>query len=418
MENVLDVLHEREFVQDVTDEPELRKRLEQPITLYYGVDATAKSLHIGSLVQLMMLSWFQRHGHRPIALMGGGTTLVGDPSGKTSSRPMLSEDQIEENIRGIKSQLERFFDFEKGRALMVNNRDWLKPLNFVDFMREIGSRFSLNEVLRLEAYRTRLEAGGMTFFELSYVLMQSYDFLRLYLDRDCILQVGGSDQWGNSIMGADLIRRVTGGQAFVLVTPLITTSEGAKMGKSEKTENVWLDPNLTSPYDYYQHWRNVPDSAVKQSLAAFSFLPMPEIELLTAFEGAELNRAKEVLAFEATRLVHGEDEARKARELAHTLFADSADSATMADEVVALVTHHIDCEDFPDGIPVTELFREARLVSSSNEARRVINQGGLYIGEEKVTDPRARVDRSAVNRGLMLRRGKKDRIRVLCKNGP
>jgi tyrosyl-tRNA synthetase len=411
MENVLDVLRERGFVQDLTAEPELRKRLEQPVTLYYGVDATAASLHIGQVVQLMMLSWFQRFGHRPIALMGGGTTLVGDPTGKTSSRPMLTEREIEQNIRGIKPQLERFFDFDDGRALMVNNRDWLKPLNFVDFMRDIGSRFSLNEVLRLEAYRTRLEAGGMTFLELSYVLMQSYDFLRLYQDYDCVLQVGGSDQWGNSIMGADLVRRVTGAQAFVLVTPLITTAEGAKLSKSEKTRNVWLDLNMTSPYDYYQHWRDVPDSAVKQSLDVFTFLPMEEINSLTVSEGSELNQAKELLAFEATKIVHGEDEANKAQQASRGLFA----GAEVSEEVGELVTHPLDCAAFPDGIPVTDLFKEARLVSSSNEARSLISQGGLFIDDQKVTDPRARIDLTSLNGGqLMLSRGKKRRMRIVC----
>ena len=408
MENVLDVLHKRGFVHQVSDELELRRRLAQPITLYYGIDATASSLHIGPLMQVMMLAWFQRHGHRPIALMGGGTTLVGDPSGRTSSRPMLSEEQIEENVRAIRQQLQRFLDFEDDRALMVNNIDWLKPLNFVDFMRDIGSHFSINEVLRLEAYRTRLEAGGMTFLELSYVLMQSYDFLRLYQDYDCILQVGGSDQWGNSIAGADLIRRVARGQAFVLVTPLITASEGTKMGKSEKTQTIWLDPHLTPPYEYYQYWRNVPDSAVERSLAVYTFLPMEEVRALIAAEGAELNRAKEVLAFEATTIVHGADEARKAQDTARALFAGVG-----SDENVPTV--ELDCTRLAEGMPVTELFKEAGLVSSSNEARSLINQGGLSINGQPVTDPRARIDLSGLDNGhLMLSRGRKRYMRIVC----
>jgi len=267
------------------------------------IDATARSLPTGLLVGDMMLTWFQRCGHRPIALMGRGTTLIGDPTGKTASRPILTEEQIGENVRSIRQQLAHFLDFRDGRALMLNNADWLKPLSFIGFMRDIGARFSVNEILRLEAYRARLEAGGLSFLEFSYVLVQSYDFLRLYQDHDCILQVGGSDQWGNSIAGADLIRRVTGGEAFVLVAPLISTGAGTKMGKSEKGA-VWLDPLLTSPYDYYQYWRNVDDSAVERSLAIFTFLPVDEIRALSGKEGVELNRAKEVLAFEATRLCH------------------------------------------------------------------------------------------------------------------
>src|SRR5919199_2355008 len=251
MDNVLDVLHERGFVQDISDEAGLRERLKQPVSFYWGYDATAASLHAGSVLSLMMLSWFQRCGHRPVALAGGGTTLIGDPSGRISSRPMLTAREIEQNLQGIRPQLERFVDFSNGRALALNNADWLTKLNFVEFMRDIGTRFSVNEILRLEAYRTRLEAGGMTFLELSYVLIQSYDFLHLYREYDCALQVGGSDQWGNSIMGADLIRRVTGGEAFVLVTPLLETSTGTKMGKSA-AGSVWLDPNRTPPHDYYQ----------------------------------------------------------------------------------------------------------------------------------------------------------------------
>jgi len=415
MENVLDVLHERGFVQQVSDEPELRKRLEQPITLYHGIDATASSLHIGNLMQAMMLAWFQRHGHRPIALMGGGTTLVGDPSGRTTSRPMLSEEQIEQHVREIRQQLQRFLDFEDDRALMVNNIDWLKPLNFVDFMRDIGSQFSINEVLRLEAYRTRLEAGGMTFLELSYVLMQSYDFLRLYQDYDCILQVGGSDQWGNSIAGADLIRRVARGQAFVLVTPLITASEGTKMGKSEKTQTIWLDPRMTSPYEYYQYWRNVPDSAVARSLAIYTFLPMEEVRALSAAEGAELNRAKEVLAFEATTIVHGADEARKAQDAARALFGVLSEDLQLTGELTAQVTRRIGRDRLAEGMPVTELFKYAGLVSSANEARSLISQRGLSINGQTVTDPRARIGLSDMDDGhLMLSRGRKHHMRIVC----
>lgn len=407
MENVLDILQERGFVQDVSDEAELHTRLERSITLYQGFDATAISLHIGHLVGVMMLAWFQRCGHRPIALVGGGTTMIGDPTGKTASRPILTEDQIAENALAIKQQLAHFLDFENYRALLLNNADWLKPLSFIGFMRDIGARFSVNEILRLEAYRTRLEAGGLSFLEFSYVLVQSYDFLRLYLDHDCILQVGGTDQWGNSIAGADLIRRVTGGDAFVLVAPLISTGAGSKMGKTEKGA-VWLDPRLTSPYDYYQYWRNVDDSAVERSLAVFTFLPMDEIRALGRGEGAELNRAKEVLAFEATRLLHGEEEAEKARAAARSLFGGDQDAADMP-------TVGIERRRLAEGLPVTELFKEAGLVSSANEARNLIGQGGLSIDGRPVTDARMRVDLSFFQGDhVLLSRGRKRHMRVLA----
>ena len=408
MENVLHVLQERGFIQQVSDEPELRRRLERPITLYNGIDATADSLHLGHLVSIMALAWYQRYGHRPIALVGGGTTMVGDPSGRQSTRPILSEAEIVRNVAAIRKQLERFLDFDNGQALLVNNADWLLPLNFVGFRRDIGSRFPLNEVLRLEAYQTRLAAGGMTFLELSYVLMQSYDFLRLYEDFDCILQIGGSDQWGNSVMGADLIRRVTGGEAFVETSPLISTSGGAKMGKTAGNA-VWLSAERTSPYDYYQYWRNVDDASVEQMLAIFTFLPMDEVRRLGNLHGEDINRAKEVLAFEATRLVHGEEVAQQAQDAARALFA----AGTAGDS--GIPTTEIDRERLANGIPVTELFKLANLVKSANEARSLIAQKGLSINGEPVSDPHARVTFDALEDGhLMLARGRKQHMRVTC----
>jgi tyrosyl-tRNA synthetase len=408
MDNVLDTLTERGFVQQVSDEAGLRAQLERPITLYWGYDATADSLHAGSILSLMMLSWFQRSGHRPIALAGGGTTLIGDPSGRISSRPMLTPEEIEQNLAGIKPQIAHFIDFSDERALALNNADWLTKLNFVEFMRDIGSRFSLNEVLRLEAYRTRLEAGGMTFLELAYVLIQSYDFLHLYQEYNSILQVGGSDQWGNSIMGADLIRRVTGGDAFVLVTPLLETSTGAKMGKSAGG-TVWLDPAKTPPYEYYQYWRNIPDADVERMLAIYTFLPMDEVRRLGRAEGAELNRAKEVLAFEATKILHGEEEAGKAQAAARALFGRREDGAEDA-----VPTIEIERAQMEEGVPVTDLFKLAGLVGSANEARSLISQKGLSINDQPVTDPRARIDLSTVDNGhLLLSRGRKRHMRVV-----
>jgi tyrosyl-tRNA synthetase len=408
MDNVLDILQERGFVQEVSEPDRLRDLLgRQPITLYWGYDATADSLHAGSVLSLMMLSWFQCCGHRPIALAGGGTTLIGDPSGRLSSRPMLSEDDIASNLRGIRPQLARFLDFSESRALALNNLDWLKPLHFIEFMRDIGTRFSVNEILRLEAYRTRLEAGGMTFLEMSYVLIQSYDFLHLYREYDSVMQVGGSDQWGNSIMGADLIRRVTGGDAFVLVTPLVETSTGAKMGKSA-AGTVWLDPDKTPPYEYYQWFRNIPDADVERFLALFTFLPMEEVHRLGALEGTESNTAKEILAYEATKIVHGEEEADRAREASRALFGGAE-----ASDNVPTVT--LERSRLSEGLPVTELFKLAGLVTSANEARSLIAQGGLALNGEAVTDARARVGEEVLQGGASIRlsRGRKRHMRML-----
>lgn len=403
MENVLDVLRERGFVQDINDEDGLRRALEQPITLYYGIDATADSLTIGHMVGVMMLAWFQRTGHRPIALMGGGTSLIGDPTGREASRPILTPEEIEHNVRGIRGQLEYFLNFSDDASLVLNNAEWLTTLNYVDFMRDIGSRFSVNEILRLEAYRTRLEAGGLSFLEFSYVLMQSYDFLQLYQRYNCVLQIGGSDQWGNSIAGADLIRRVTGGQAYVLVCPLLLTAAGDKMGKTVAGA-VWLK---TPPYEYYQYWRNTEDRDVARFLATFTFLPMDEVRRLTEVSGAELNTAKEVLALEATRILYGEDTARRAQEQARAAFG--------AGSVEDMPTDAIDCARLTEGITVVELFKQFKLVTSANEARSLITQGGLSINGTPVRDPRALITRDALADGhLLLSRGRKRHLRIVC----
>lgn len=403
MDNILDVLRVRGLVQDISDEAGLRRQLEQPTTLYCGYDATADSLTIGHLVGIMMLAWFQRYGHRPIALMGGGTTLVGDPTGRQTSRPILSVDEIRTNLNAVREQMSRFLDFSEGRALLIDNADWLTKLNYVDFMREIGSRFSVNEILRLEAYRTRLEAGGLSFLELSYVLLQSYDFLQLYRQHDCRLQIGGSDQWGNSIMGADLIRRVTSGGAYVLVSPLLLTSAGVKMGKTAAGA-VWLK---TPPYEYYQFWRNVEDRDVERFLGIFTFLPMDEVRTLGHLDGAEVNRAKEVLAFEATKLRYGEGPAQDAQNAARSLFGSGK-----ADDTVP--TFRVSPRDLESGIPVTRLFKEAGLVVSTNEARRLIGQQGLAIDGVPLTDPHLVVTSDMVrDNQLLLSQGRKKHRRMV-----
>lgn len=393
-----------------SDEEGLRRALEQPTTLYNGIDATADSATTGHLMPLMMLTWFKRYGHNPIALMGGGTTLIGDPTGRTSTRPLLTTEEIDANVAAIRAQVEQVFSWVGGPPQFVNNAEWLTKLGFIEFMREIGTRFSINEILRLEAYRTRLEAGGLSFLEFTYVLMQSYDFLRLYQDHSCILQVGGSDQWGNSIMGADLIRRVTGGEAFVLVHPLLLAASGAKMGKTAGNA-VWLSATRTSPYEYYQYWRNVDDSQVENRLAIFTFLPMDEVRRLGSLEGQALNEAKKVLAFEATKIVHGEDEARKAQEAARSLFGGSGSE----DDIPTVDMERTVFDG--TGVPVTVLFREAGLVTSSSEARTQIQQGGLSVDGKKVTDPQARIDVTHLDGRdtLMLSRGKKRHMRVVVR---
>jgi tyrosyl-tRNA synthetase len=408
MQSLFDLLQERGFVYQCTEEDVLRKRLETPLTLYWGFDATADSLHIGHLVSIMMMAWFPRYGHHPIALAGGGTTLIGDPTGRTSARPMLSVEEINRNVEAIKGQLAHFFDFSDDRTRLVNNADWLTKLGFVEFMRDIGSRFSVNEILRLEAYRTRLEAGGLSFLEFTYVLMQSYDFLHLYQQYNCILQIGGSDQWGNSVSGADLIRRVTGGDAYVMSHSLIMTSAGTKMGKTAGGA-VWLDPHKTTPFEYYQHWRNTDDRDVEQRLAIYTFLSMDEVRELGSLEGSELNRAKEILAFEATKLVHGEEEAIRARDAAQALFRGGG----AVDDVP---TFELDRVDLSEGMAVTALFKAAGLVESANQARTMIKQGGLAINGDIVTDPHARLDTGGLqNGGLLLRAGKKRFMRVVLR---
>jgi tyrosyl-tRNA synthetase len=357
---------------------------------------------------IMALSWYQRFGNRPIALAGGGTTLIGDPTGRQQSRPILSADQIARNMEAIRPQMTRFLDFSEGKALLVNNADWLVDLNYVDFMREVGSRFTVNQILDLEAYRTRLEAGGLTFLEFSYVLLQSFDFLRLFQDHQCILQIGGSDQWGNSIAGMDLIRRVTGAQAFVEVSPLVTTGSGVKMGKSESGA-LWLDRNMTTPFEYFQYWRNVDDGAVGRCLAAFTYLPMDEVRRLGALEGADRNLAKETLAFEATRLLHGEEDALKAREAASALFQTGDDSENAP-------TWELDRSRLEAGIRIVDLAKESGLVQSTNEARSLIQQGGLSVDGQPVADVHSILSPDDLTNGrVLLRAGRKRFIRVVAK---
>jgi len=405
MKNVYDVLVERGFIEQVSDEAGVRGAMEKPITCYIGFDPSASSFHVGNLVPIMALAHMQRHGHRPITIVGGGTGMIGDPSGKTEMRQMLTREQIEANVQAQKAQLGRYLDFEGGKALMLNNADWLTKLNYIEFLRDIGRHFSVNRMLAAEAYRVRLEIG-LSFIEFNYMLLQAYDFLHLYREYGCVLQLGGSDQWGNILAGVDLTRRVEGATVYATVFPLITTSSGAKMGKTAAGA-VWLDRERVSPYEYYQFWINTEDPDVERFLALFTFLPMDRVKELGRLEGAELRKAKEVLAYEATKITHGEEEARKAQKASRRLFAEGG---TARDGVP---TTALAAEDLAAGIPVTELFQRVGLCGSRGDARRLIKQGGVYLNGERVTSIDALItDKDLEDGAILLRVGKKRYHRV------
>ncbi|MHB8991401.1 MAG: tyrosine--tRNA ligase [Chloroflexota bacterium] len=408
--NLFDVLAARGFVKDVSDERGLRLALERPITLYVGYDPTAPSLHIGHLLTIMALTWMQRFGHRPIALVGGGTGLIGDPTGRTVSRPVLTYEQIEENLKGLKRQLQRYLDFSEGRALMVNNAEWLTKLKYIEFLRDVGVHFSVNQMLATETYRTKLESdAGLNFVEFNYQLLQAFDFFQLYREYGCVLQCGGSDQWANSLAGADLIRRIEGGQAYVMVFPLLTTASGAKMGKTE-AGTVWLDPDLTSPYQFYQFWINTEDPDVERFLALFTHLPMEEVQALGRLQGADIRKAKEVLAFEATRITHGEDAAREAQAAARALFGGGEGSMEGAP------TTEIGAAELAEGIPAPQLFAMVGLAGSRGEARRLIQQGGAYVNGDRIESvDQVVTPHDLVEGSLFLRAGKKKYHRVVVK---
>ncbi|MGI6344321.1 MAG: tyrosine--tRNA ligase [Bacillota bacterium] len=401
MENVFDVLKERGFVQQLTHEEPLRKLLgSEQVTAYVGYDPTADSLHVGHMITIMALAHLQRHGHRPIALMGGGTGMIGDPTGKTEMRPILTLEEIDYNVQRQKAQMARFLDFSAGRAILANNADWLRPLKYIDFLREIGSQFSVNRMLTAECFKARMERG-LSFLEFNYMLLQAYDFLMLYRQYGCRLQMGGDDQWSNIIAGADLIRRLEQQEAYGLTIPLLMTSSGKKMGKTESGA-VWLDAERTSPYEFYQYWRNVEDADVERFLALYTFLPMDEVRRLGRLEGAEINEAKRVLAFEVTRLVHGEEEARKSEAAAQALFGNGGrlDGAPSTD---------LDRLTLAAGLNLLDLLLYTDLFSSKSDARRNVQQGGVYLNEERVDDPNLVVTDALARNGVIeVRKGKKN----------
>ncbi len=398
--NVYDILAERGFIEQCTHE-ELREILgKESVTFYIGFDATADSLTAGHFLTVMAMMHMQRAGHRPIALLGGGTTMIGDPSGKSDMRTLMTKETIQHNADCFQKQLSRFIDFDNDKAIIANNADWLLNLNYVEFLREIGIHFSVNKMLTADCYKQRMEKG-LTFFEFNYMLMQSYDFWKLNKLYGCTLQLGGNDQWSNILGGADLIRRKEGKPAFGLTFKLLTTSEGIKMGKTMKGA-VWLDPNKTSPYEFYQYWRNIEDVKVEECLGLLTFLPMDEVRRLGALEGAEINYAKEVLAFEITKIVHGEEEAKKAQEAARALFGGG-----MKSEDIPTTTYS--AAKFSEGIDLITLMCDAKLATSRSDARRTIQQGGVTVNDVKVEDfDRVFTSNDFDSDGaLLIRKGKK-----------
>lgn len=409
MPHILDTLKERGFIAQMTYPEELYEQLKNPTTFYVGFDPTADSLHIGHYIPIMAMAHMQRAGHKPIALMGGGTAMIGDPSGKTDMRKMMTVETIDSNVAHIKAQMSRFLDFSEDKAIIANNGDWLRHLNFIEFMRDIGSLFSVNKMLTAECYKARMATdNGLSFLEFTYMLMQSYDFLELFHRYGCRLQMGGNDQWSNMLGGADLIRRKDHEAAFACTFQLLLTHDGRKMGKTEAGA-LWLDPNKTTPFQFYQYWRNVDDKDVEKCLALLTFLPMDEVRRLGALQGSEINEAKKVLAFEVTKLVHGEEEAQKAADAAAALFAGGANGANIPSlEVTA--------EELGADGRVISLLTRAGLTKSNSEARKQVEAGAVSIGDDKVTDVNFAITPDMVGAdGLMLRKGKKGFCRLVLK---
>ena len=407
MEHILDILKDRGFIAQMTFEDELYEQLKTPTTFYVGFDPTADSLHIGHYIPIMAMAHMQRAGHKPIALMGGGTAMIGDPSGKTDMRKMMTVETIDHNVECIKKQMSRFLDFGEGKAIIVNNGDWLRHLNFIEFMRDIGSMFSVNKMLTAECYKARMATeNGLSFLEFTYMLMQSYDFLELFHRYGCRLEMGGNDQWSNMLGGADLVRRKDNEKAFACTFQLLLTHNGKKMGKTEAGA-LWLDPRKTSPYDFYQYWRNVDDKDVEKCLALLTFLPMDEVRRLGALKDAEINEAKKILAFEVTKLVHGEEEAKKAAEGAQAAFGGGSISENIP-------TLSLTAEDLAADRRISTLLVRSGLCKSQSDARKQIEQNAVSLGDQKITDPMATLsDEDLSAEGLLLKKGKKGFCRLV-----
>ena len=400
MENVFDVLKERGFIAQATHEDEIRELLgKEKVVFYTGYDPTADSLHVGHFLQAVAMRHLQLAGHTPIVLIGGGTTMIGDPSGRTDMRQMITPETIKENGERFKAQLGRFIDFTADNAIMANNADWLMNLEYIPFLREIGMHFSVNRMLTAECFKSRMEKG-LSFLEFNYMIMQAYDFLELNRRHGCVMQLGGDDQWSNIIAGTDLIRRKEGKQAYGMTFNLLTTSDGKKMGKT-MAGAVWLDREKTTPYEFFQYWRNIEDASVEKCLALLTFLPMDEVRRLGALEGSEINHAKEVLAYEVTKLVHSKEDADAAMEAARALFTNNNASANAP-------TTEVELPRLESGIAILEVLKETGLVPSSNEARRLISQGGISVNDIKVESIDFNVTADMLNDGvLMIKKCKK-----------
>ena len=404
-----DELVARGLIAQVTDEEEIKDLINNgKATFYIGFDPTADSLHVGHFMALCLMKRLQMAGNKPIALIGGGTAMIGDPSGRTDMRQMMTPETIQHNCDCFKKQMSRFIDFSDGKALMVNNADWLMDLNYIDVLREVGAHFSVNRMLTAECYKQRMEKG-LSFLEFNYMIMQSYDFYTLYQKYGCNMEFGGDDQWSNMLGGTELIRRKLGKDAYAMTINLLLNSEGKKMGKIQSGA-VWLDPEKTSPFDFFQYWRNVADSDVLKCIRMLTFLPLEEIDAMESWEGAQLNQAKEILAFELTKLVHGEEEANKAREASHALFAGGGDSAHMP-------TVELSSADFADGdMDILALLVKTELAPSRSDARRAVEQGGVSVADEKVTDIRTAYNADFFGAdGLVVKRGKKKFVKVVVK---
>jgi tyrosyl-tRNA synthetase len=409
VENVFETLKERGFIQQCTNADEITRLLSvEKITYYVGFDPTADSFHVGSLVPIMAMVHLQRSGHTPIAIIGGGTTMIGDPSGKTTMRQMISRETIESNGMEILSQLKRYLDFSDASGIFLNNADWLLPLSYIEFLRDIGRHFRVNEMIRAEAYRQRLEReGGLSFIEFNYQLLQAYDFLHLFRQHGCVLQLGGDDQWGNILAGVDLVRRVERKTVHAVTFPLLTTASGEKMGKTAGGA-VWLDTSRTSPYEFYQYWVNINDRDVQRFLACFTLLPMDEVIRLGKLKSESVREAKEVLAYEVTKLAHGETEAENARNASRAAFGDEGI------DLSAIPTTTINADRLTGGIPIVNLFCEVGLGGSKSAVRRLIQQGGAYLNGKQVKESDSIVTEKHLDDGtLMLRHGKKRFRRVV-----
>lgn len=405
---IFDELKARGLLAQLTDEEEIKELINNgKATFYIGFDPTADSLHVGHFMALCLMKRLQMAGNKPIALLGGGTGMIGDPSGRSDMRSMMTKETIQHNCDCFKKQMSRFIDFSEGKAMMVNNAEWLLDLNYIEFLREIGPHFSVNNMLRAECYKQRMEKG-LSFLEFNYMLMQSYDFYELFQRYGCNMQFGGDDQWSNMLGGTELIRRKMGKDAYAMTITLLLNSEGKKMGKTQKGA-VWLDPNKTSPFEFYQYWRNVADADVLKCLRMLTFLPIEQIDEMDHWEGSELNRAKEILAFELTKLVHGDEEAEKAQESARALFSSGVAAQMPTTELFE--------EDFTDGsIDLISVLCKSGLVQTRSEGRRAIEQGGVTLGEEKITDVKASFGKDTfAGEGIVLKRGKKNFRKLILK---